>query len=204
MAGPEAKTRVWMVLDRSKPDAPYDVLYADLNANGDLREAEERIAGETEWIAGGGANARFALPDFKDPATGDKHTQFRLEIYHNSGRPMYMLELKWKGTLPMRGGYPEDGTAGYMRFAESAKEAPIIWFNGDGPLRFQRWYSDRLRIGKEDDLRLFLGQQGVGRSTFCAFSTHVLPEGEVIHATLIYSNTAGKQQHKRVELKERC
>ena len=47
--GPEAKARVWMVLDRSKPDAgPYDVLYADLDADGDLTEPAERVAGQVE------------------------------------------------------------------------------------------------------------------------------------------------------------
>ena len=35
--GPEAKTRVWAVLDKSGPGATdYDVLYFDRNADGDL------------------------------------------------------------------------------------------------------------------------------------------------------------------------
>src|SRR5213592_3441576 len=42
--GPQAKTRVWAVLDKSKPDAPeYDVLYFDRNADGDLTASDERI-----------------------------------------------------------------------------------------------------------------------------------------------------------------
>src|SRR5262245_59355344 len=64
--GPKAQARVWMVLDRSRPDAaPYDVLYADLDADGDLTEPAERFVGQVE-----GNNVRFRLPDLKDPATG--------------------------------------------------------------------------------------------------------------------------------------
>jgi len=38
--GPEAKTRVWAIFDKSKPDAAdYDILYFDRNADGDLTAA---------------------------------------------------------------------------------------------------------------------------------------------------------------------
>jgi hypothetical protein len=43
---PQAKFRVWAVLDKSKPDLPYyDVLYFDKNGNGDLTEAGKRFVG---------------------------------------------------------------------------------------------------------------------------------------------------------------
>src|SRR5262245_43879783 len=47
--GPKAQACVWMVLDRSKPDAgPYDILYIDLDADGDLTEPGERLVGQVE------------------------------------------------------------------------------------------------------------------------------------------------------------
>src|SRR5437660_26354 len=47
--GPEAKTRVWAVLDKSRPDgADYDVLYFDRNADGDLTGEGERIEGKKD------------------------------------------------------------------------------------------------------------------------------------------------------------
>src|SRR3990170_3211195 len=62
--GPEAQARVWMILDRSNPDSkPYDVLYADLDADGDLTEPAERLIGRVE-----GNDVRFRLPDLTDPA----------------------------------------------------------------------------------------------------------------------------------------
>src|SRR5215469_757727 len=47
--GPEAKTRVWAIFDKSKPDAPdYDILYFDPNTDGDLTAPEQRITGKVE------------------------------------------------------------------------------------------------------------------------------------------------------------
>src|SRR5215831_4657590 len=70
--GPKAQARVWMVLDRSKPDAgSYDVLYVDLDADGDLTDPGERLVGQVE-----GDQTRFKLPSLKDPATGIAHTNF--------------------------------------------------------------------------------------------------------------------------------
>src|SRR4051794_7427388 len=44
--GPAAEKRVWMVLDRSRPDSPYDVLHIDLDADGDLTGPGERLTSE--------------------------------------------------------------------------------------------------------------------------------------------------------------
>src|SRR5690242_20240575 len=59
--GPTAQARVWMVLDRSKPNAgPYDILYVDLDADGDLTGPGERLVGQVS-----GEEARFRLPGLK-------------------------------------------------------------------------------------------------------------------------------------------
>src|SRR4029077_2321595 len=45
--GPEAKTRVWAIFAKYKPDAAeYDILYFDRNADGDLTGSGERIEGK--------------------------------------------------------------------------------------------------------------------------------------------------------------
>ena len=60
--GLKAEKRVWLVLDKGKPDdASYDVLHIDRDADGDLTGPGERIKAE------GGA---FKLGEFTDPATG--------------------------------------------------------------------------------------------------------------------------------------
>src|SRR5262245_61447423 len=60
--GPNAEKRVWLVLDKSKPDSPaYDVLHIDRDADGDLTGPGERVE------AAGGS---FKLGEFIDPASG--------------------------------------------------------------------------------------------------------------------------------------
>jgi hypothetical protein len=200
--GAEARTQVWLVLDKTKPDTKsYDVLWADINADGRFDATREQFEAKSNRETG---TQLFSLGDFTDPATKDRHTE--LEVSIDLKRPICMIKLQWKGKTEHKlgGGYAPQGDSGYMIFAESASDAPLVWFNGDGPFRFQRWYSEKMQIGGEDDLKVFLGQQGVGKHTFCAFQRHVLPESEPVLATLVYTDTKGAEQRQLYELKERC
>ncbi len=202
VVGPQTKTQVWLILDKTKPDAKkYDVLWADLNGDGQFDGKRERFETTSNRELG---NQVFALGEWTDPATKDTHSNFEVSI--DLDRPICMVKLDWKGKadLKLGGGYAPDGDSGYMRFAESQSEAPLVWLNGDGPFRFQRWYSEKMQVGGEGDLKLFLGQEGVGKHTFCAFQRHVLPEGEAVLATLVYVDNNGKEQRQLYELKERC
>ncbi len=197
--GPKAETKVWMVLDSSKKDlGNYDVLYADLNANGKLTDKGERFTTEST-----GGSATFKLPDFADPTTGQTHTEFTLRTRGGeSGSEMVSVLLN--GEYKFGGGYPTTGTENYNQFAKSADEAPILWIDGSGPFGFQRWYSDELEIGGSSSLKLFLGLPGQGHSTFCAFQRYVLEEDEQLQATLIYEDAEGKTKQTVSWLKERC
>jgi hypothetical protein len=197
--GASGKMRTWLVLDKSKADGDtYDVLYADLNGNGDLTESGERFAAREQ----GNGGAAFQLPDWKDPATGATHTNFSVKL-HTVPKAYVMVSLMWQNRLRMGGGYPEDPDPGYMQLADRPADAPILWANGDGPFRFQRWYGGKLTIGAADDLKVFIGQQGVGRSSFWAFTQHVLPQEEAVQATLLYTDATGTQQVV-CQLKDRC
>jgi hypothetical protein len=192
--GPRAEKRVWLVLDKSKPDAPaYDVLHIDRNADGDLTGPGKRIKAE---------GGDFKLGEFTDPATQAKHTEFTVRV--SGTEPTVMLSLRWRGKLKFGGGYPEDADSGYMRFAAKPEDAPVVWVHGDAPFRFQRWYGGELPIGGSEELMVFLGQPGRGPSTFAAAQEHFLPPGEIVLATLIYRDTMGKEQRLVCELKERC
>ena len=194
--GTDVKARVWMVLDKSKPDADgYDVLHIDLNADGDLTGVGERLTADKEGL--------FRVKEFRDPATLVEHPDFNVRLSTDK-EPTVMIGMRWRDQFKFGGGYPEDPDGGYMRFAAKPADAPIMWVNGDDPFRFQRWYGGKLRVGEADDFKVFLGQPGVGRSSFCAFKEHFLPEGEWVKATLIYRDGKGKEQQLICELKERC
>jgi len=196
--GPQAKTRVWAVLDKSQPDAPdYDVLYFDRNADGDLTAANERIEGKTD-----GERMTFSVGSFTDPLCGQKHTDLTISR-HGGASPRVMLEMKWCGKVVVRGGYaPDPGP--YTQFAASPAEAPVLWPAADGAFRFQFWQAQPLAIGQVPDVRVFLGHRGHGRNTFCAVpDTFLLKEVPVL-ATLIYKDTGGKERRVRSELRERC
>jgi hypothetical protein len=195
--GPRADAKVWMVLDKSAADRDtYDVLHIDLNADGDLTGAGERLD-----VGEGG---KFRVGVYKDPATGVAHTGFAVGIQEKGGATTVMLSLRWRGKYDIGGGYPEDPDSGYMRFAAKPADAPVVWAFGDGPLRFQRWYGAKLAIGRDEDFRVFLGQPGRGPSTFCAVREHILPAGATVKATLVYRDEMGKEQRAVCELKERC
>lgn len=195
--GPKADKRVWLVLDKSKPDAAqYDVLYIDRNADGDLTASDKRLVARTEE-----SNTVFSLPEFKDPATGAVHAELRVQL--RDAKPTVMVAMKWRGQYRMGGGYPPD-PGDYMQLTPKPETAPVVWFQGDGPFRFQRWYGGQLTIGGADDFKVFLGQLGSGASSFCAFQEHVLPATEAVQATLIYQDKDDKKRRETCTLKERC
>ncbi len=199
IVGPDAEIRYWMALDKSSADSKkYDVVYVDFNGNGDLTEPNEKVVSKT-----GEARVKFQFPDVVDRKTGKKHTDFYLSLTDRDPATQ-MVSLMWNGEHKFGGGYPEDPELGYLRFGTSQEKAPILWLNGDGPFRFQRWYSGELRIGEADDLKLFLGLPGVGKNSFCAFQRHVLPENEPVNATLIYRDKQGKERRLKSVLEDRC
>jgi hypothetical protein len=198
--GSSAHNRVWMVLDKSQSSADhYDLLYADLNGNGDLTEPGERFHQKPSATG----RVKFDLPDFTDAQSGETHTEFYLTVSDREPKTQ-MVSLKWRGEHKFGGGYPEDPADGYMQFATTPDDAPIAHLNGNGPFQFQRWYSSEFQIGSADDLKLFLGLPGVGNSSFTAFQRHVLQEGEPVLATLIYLDQDGQERTTDFKLKERC
>jgi hypothetical protein len=109
--GPQARTHVWAVLDKSKVDAPhYDVLFFDRNADGDLTAADERIEG-----TGDADEVTFDIGSFTDRESQQTHTG--LSIRHTEGEyAITMFRMKWCDKVPIRGGYaPEVGP--YTQFA---------------------------------------------------------------------------------------
>jgi hypothetical protein len=194
--GPEAKTRAWAVLDKSKEDSPvYDVLYFDKKANGDLTAAGTRIDGKVN-----GQQVTFQIGSFNVPHSSDTHTDLTISC---RGDGTVFFNMKWKGKHRLAGGYAEK-PGPYTVFAAKPEEAPVLWPGAEGPLSFQRWMWKTITIGEADDLRIFLGHQGHGRNTFCGLAQDFLPPKAKVLATLIYSDRQGKERRVLSELQDRC
>lgn len=199
--GPEVKTRVWAVLDKSAADSgQYDILYFDRDGDGDLTDENDRITGDLDERDGG---VKFIIGDLSDSSSGDKHTSLTLSRREPKDGSV-MLKLDWRGRETMRGGYAEV-VGPYTQFASAIAEAPILWFDASGHFAFQPWIMEKeLRIGNSADIRVFLGHQGIGKNTFCAVSQEFLPEKAPVLATLIYTDKEGREQRQLNHFLERC
>jgi hypothetical protein len=147
--GPEAKTRVWLVLDG-------DVLYVDRNGNGDLTEKGEPIKQTNGFEIG-----ELSLPDDSFPKTS---SGFWVDRHRPRGAVADSLRLRitinqntWFGT--------------FQELADRPKDAPILHFNFNGPLTFVCLDPPTFVPGKTINLVIHIGTPGLGEKT-CAWRSH--------------------------------
>ncbi|MBY0522003.1 MAG: hypothetical protein K2R98_01305 [Gemmataceae bacterium] len=158
--GPEAKFRVWLILDGT-------VLYVDRNGNGDLTEPDKRVA------------ARYKRDDQRfgfrpgQLAAPDGTMKYNLSLLRMNADGCDM-EIECKPGYA-RAGF--DGP-GKLRFADRAKDAPIIHFFG--PLTLTRFEPQAGSVsqclkpqplvrGEPSDLAFSLGTPGLGSGTFAKY-----------------------------------
>jgi hypothetical protein len=127
VVGPEAKTRVWLVLDG-------DVLYVDRNGDGDLTGTGKRIPKKSR----GEAYSLCVFPvgtisphDGSDPFSLDMEEEWFDEAKIISHAISYQ-PLKGKGFAQK--------TVGVLTFADRPQDAPIIHFGGPLTLTIFNWH----------------------------------------------------------------
>jgi hypothetical protein len=125
--GPEAKTRVWLVVDGDGANA---VLYADRDADGDLTGKDERFPMKYAHREG------FQVGTIAPRDGGDR---FSLEVEVKPGRDgkedsykLWFWPLKGRGFLQR--------TEGILLFADRPKEAPVVHFGGPLTLTILDWH----------------------------------------------------------------
>jgi hypothetical protein len=205
---PAGKYGVWAVFDKSKAELPYyDVLYFDLNGDGDLTRPGKRFVGKyDESLAPAGMAMTIRVGKVPIPGTRLVHTDLLFCTIPKEGRKGFWFQMKWKGEQEVSGGY---GTAGIDTtvFASSAKAAPILRPTAMGPLSFAFYMSDPvvLAIGKAANVNLLIGSAGSGPDTLCSLSEHfLLPSKDRIIATVIARDRKGKELRTRTEIKKHC
>src|SRR5262249_50492904 len=146
--GPEAKTRVWLVLDG-------DVLYADHNGDGDLTGKDKRFLKEKGLRAyevgiparPGGGPVSLKVED--KPGRDGEETSYRIWCRPPEG----------KGFLQR--------TDGMLLFADRPQEAPVVHFGGPLTLTILDWYKplqprQLVRGGKDNQLSILVGTPVAG------------------------------------------
>ncbi len=184
--GPEAATRVWLVIDGR-------TLYADRNGNGDLTEPGERKKALT-WGGPEGTlfefgnltrlNGKKVQVTIRDQADGADAVGVAVggEPYQSAGRD----------------------SEGALHFAARPQDAPVIHVGG--PPRFIAGGGPGVRHHTQgQSLSVRLGSRGLGRGTFALLAYDSLPAALHPVAVIEFRRRAGGEPlTARVELAERC
>jgi hypothetical protein len=218
--GPEAKTRVWLVQDG-------DTLYVDRNANGDLTEANDKVAAEKSEDAEEGVYS-FKAGDLRDGKRLHKELNLDVtKIDHLANRYDAVATLLKKSPkargydlslaveIPGRKGFGPGGrveqltsridATGVLQFSERPQDAPIVHFGG--PWQVTLFSQHQLMIGRETDVVLSVGSPGVGPGTFTWTAyENVIPPDQFPTLDIVYPPKHPGEAHLRehFELKQRC
>ena len=114
---------VWAVLDKSTPKPrAHDVLYFDLDGDGDLTDANERFVGK---ITTNEKSLRsFTVGRFAVPGTDDVHEDFTLSSRQRS----VSFKMKWRGEKTTMGAYgPDTDTYGNFTSSIDDSDSGLAW-----------------------------------------------------------------------------
>jgi hypothetical protein len=235
--GPGADTRVWLVLDlaydplREKP-GNTESLYADLNGDGNLTDAGERIPVTVvtsryfDWKFSRREHEQH-LPRFN---VGDVKSRDGKTVYKN-----LVIDVGWyvfgrrdrKVTVAVDvPGYGRQSVGGdQLWFAMTPAKAPVIWFHGGLTMRLAPsgllhcpvdysgkepptpWYEEfPLVRGKTMPIRAQIGSAGIGLGTFNTIPSNTPPEGVHPVAKVVFPHADPKKPpiEVSVDLDQRC
>jgi hypothetical protein len=216
--GPQAKTRVWLVLDG-------DTLYVDRNGNGDLNDPGEKVTREKDSREGlstfKAGNIRqgqrlhkeLTVRVMKLDSLADQNEAVKALLTRDPNARGYYIRVEmelpgWKGRGI--GGRVQQhnflvDAAGVFQFADLPQEAPIIHFGG--PWQVSLFGAHRLTTGRGSDVVLGVGTPGLGPgSTAWIDYEGVIPETAFPVVKIVYppKTAAEAPVHERYELKQRC
>lgn len=218
--GPEARTRVWLVLDGK-------TLYVDRNGNGDLTEEGEKFAAKkgVDWLNedifdvdeirdGAWTHKKLSLHVRKVDYLATNYPEMKEKIARLPGGRGCHLDIEIE--LPGWKGKGEGGRVkqlvnfldqrGLFVFADKPQGAPIIRFGGPWQMHYRRQLS-RLMVGCEDELFLSIGTPGLGDGTTAyLYYDGTVPENVYPRVEITYppAKPGEPPTKRRYELKERC
>jgi hypothetical protein len=199
--GPEAKTRVWLVLDG-------ETLYVDRNRDGDLTGKGERVTPDKRdlFLNGeGGKKVRvqaraWEVGDIADADGKAKHTELSVAMGKVGEAP-----ADWTILVNLNGKQTQFARCGPFVFGPSAREAPVIQFGGPLTMHLFAWERSVLDP-KEYNLTVNVGTQGLGTRSFASLTVEAAPERAHPLAEIAFpgKRPADAPVRVKVELRQRC
>jgi hypothetical protein len=204
--GPEAKMRVWLVLDG-------DTLYADRNGNGDLTEERERFAAGP--VTNGDKGRVWKVGDLVAPGGKVLYTALTVSDIANVVDSRFQsrgLGITVKVPIGSTRALQSAGSAvhpaeGYnLRFANRPQDAPVIHF--DGPLRIlfrePARFTAGVKAGQTYELEARVGTPGLDKDTPAIIDDPDLglsvdPDNGTV-ADLEFADRNGRNQRQRLRL----
>lgn len=200
--------RVWAVADKSSDDAEYyDVLYLDLDGDGDLTRAEERFAGKVNpKAAAAGMAMAIRVGDVPVPGTDLVHKDFLVSTSPKAGRGGFWFRMKWNGEKEMSGGYGLVGIDTTV-WGEAPTTAPVFRPCPYAPLHFATWGEARLTLkaGGQAHLNVIAGNRGSGPNTLAVVDEHFLDlTFEELTVTVIAQDKQGERVSMTSRIRAHC
>jgi hypothetical protein len=201
--GPEAKARVWIVLDG-------DVLYVDRNGNGDLTGDGKRFVGRaTAFQIQGetlpGKALSFEIDEV--PGLGKEPWPHAVHLTpHRKGAGDWVIRSVWDGywadevpyghTKPERAYQLSQLLEGSVPFADRPRDAPVIHFGGPLTMTVMEWGGDpskrKLVRGQETRLSVMVGTPVAGREETAFVRLHFIRQVSTPSAVVEFPNQAPK------------
>jgi len=205
---PAGAYRVMAVVDKTAPDAPfYDVLYLDLDADGDLTEPGERFVGvHDKERADAGLEMSFRIAQIPVPGTALVHKKFLMSTAPKKDRSGFWFQMLWDGKQEMSGGYGSLGL-NTTAWSESLAKVPILRPCPLGPLHFATWGDDpiELKPGGETHVNVIAGIVGSRSDTLCVVDENFLDlERDALTVTVIAKDEKGQTVTETSRIKKHC
>ena len=200
--------RAWAVVDKSAKEAPfYDVLYLDLDADGDLTEPGERFVGKRDpKYADAGLEMAIRIAEIRVPGTALVHKNFLLATAPKKDRTGFWFRMHWAGLHEMSGGYGPTGI-NTTTWAESAAQAKIFRPCPFGPLHFATWGDEAivLQPGAAAHINVIAGNRGSGPDTLAVVDEKFLDlEADELTVTVIAKDANGQPVTETSRIKKHC
>ena len=195
--GPEAKARVWLIVDGG-------TLYVDRNGNGDLTEKNERIEGQTLFDKKPGSAPQPSGDIFDvDKLIKWNSNDARLMVIRSDKSDDDDVVNVFAGKEALANTAPFAN--GVLKFSDRAQDAPVIHFNG--PLKMALRAEQALFLSdKPQDFQSMIGTPGLGEGSFAALNIEVVPKDIHPVAEFVFpSRKPGVDPIKeKVTLSQRC